>query len=184
LYIFVFNFFFFCSHFPLVFFDPRSAGVSVVSLCDGFSLMDAVDTIAMVGCLAGLVIAGCADAELRAFVALNERRALAGRPTEPLLDTGTWRYSRHPNYFGEQLFHWSFALLAFPEWEAFVGTFINSIVLAIVTVMTERRMLESAKRAAVYRAYTLRTSAVIPWFPSAPAEVAGNKKKAKNGKDD
>ncbi len=44
------------------------------------------------------------------------------------------------------------------------GALFNSLVLASVTVMTERRMLENwpADRAALYREYMRTTSACVP----------------------
>ena len=46
-----------------------------------------------------------------------------------------------------------------------VGTALNAVVLAVVTVMTERRMLGVAERSEAYRDYQRRTSV---WLPGPP----------------
>ena len=95
-------------------------------------------------------------------------RVAAGQPKRTLLDTGLWRYSRHPNYFGEQLWWWSFSgfSVLLGQWYMMGGTLFNSMVLATVTTMTERRMLDGWEpaRAQQYRAYMRRTSPCVPWF--------------------
>ena len=81
---------------------------------------------------------------------------------------GLWRYSRHPNYFGEQLFWWSiagFGIACGQPWVV-VGTALNSCVLAAVTVMTERKIAEVPERSALFADYRSRTSAWIPWPPA------------------
>jgi steroid 5-alpha reductase family enzyme len=117
--------------------------------------------------LAGIVIAHFADSQLDAF--MREKQAQVGRGESPtrLLDHGIWRWSRHPNYFGEQLFWWAFAGLGVVVGEPWVvaGTVLNSAVLAVVTVMTERRMLEVPERRDAYREYQRRTSVWIPRPP-------------------
>ncbi|KAL6070683.1 3-oxo-5-alpha-steroid dehydrogenase [Balamuthia mandrillaris] len=116
------------------------------------------------GCVAGLWIAYVADTQLREFMLANERRAARGEPKELLLDRGLWRYSRHPNYFGEQLWWWSlagFGVLLGQPWVV-AGTFLNSVVLAVVTVMTERRILRVEARRKLYGEYQSRTSVWIP----------------------
>ena len=57
--------------------------------------------------LAGLVIEAVADAQKSAFKAKDENR---GR----FVTTGLWRYSRHPNYFGEMLVWWGLFVFAVP----------------------------------------------------------------------
>ena len=89
----------------------------------------------------------------------------------PVARVSRGRYSRHPNYFGEQLWWWSFGLFAgrLGGWWALCGTAFNSLVLASVTVMTEQRMLTnwSAERAGLYREYMRKTSPCVPWFTRA-----------------
>jgi len=129
------------------------------------------DAVAAVGAVAGLLVAWSADNELRRYMLANEELMRDGKPRRPLLQSGLWRWSRHPNYFGEQLFWWSFGGLAvgLGQWYLAGGALFNSLVLASVTVMTERRMLDNwpTDRAALYREYMRSTSACVP-LPRSP----------------
>ncbi len=114
----------------------------------------------------GILIAHLGDTQLHAFMQANAERARRGEAKKLVLDTGIWRYSRHPNYFGEQLFWWSlagFGLVTGHPWVA-LGTAINSVVMFVVTSMTEKRMVARGERAAAYHAYRGRTSMWVPWF--------------------
>ena len=127
------------------------------------------DGLMFVGAIGGIAIAHAADVTLDRFMRANEQRRAQGEQPIRLLDAGIWRWSRHPNYFGEQLFWWSiagFGAICGEPWVA-VGTLFNSAVLAGVTVMTERRMLAVPERAEAYRAYQRRTSVWLPWPPRA-----------------
>ncbi len=124
-----------------------------------------LDALCFVGALVGIGIAHLADTQLDGFMRENEARSARGEARILLLETGLWRYSRHPNYFGEQLFWWSiagFGAVVGEPWVA-IGTLFNSCVLAGVTSMTERRMLQVPERRAAYEAYRKRTSVWIPW---------------------
>lgn len=138
-------------------FRPRELGV--------------VDFLSAAGAMLGLWIAGMADNQLDRFMRANVSREQRGERRVELLDTGIWRYSRHPNYFGEQLFWWSiagFGLACGEPWVV-IGTAFNSCVLAGVTFMTERRILLKQSRAAQYADYRRRTSVWIPWPPRSGA---------------
>ena len=118
--------------------------------------------------VAGIGIAHLADTSLDRFMRSNARKIARGEPKVPVLDSGIWRWSRHPNYFGEQLFWWAIAGFGVVLGETWViaGTLINSLVLAAVTVMTERRMAADETRSEAFRAYRKRTSVWLPWPPA------------------
>ncbi|XP_077247460.1 uncharacterized protein C594.04c-like [Tasmannia lanceolata] len=128
------------------------------------------DTIAMSVCISGIVIAYFGDTQLFKFVQRNNTLRELGVPLVPNLDKGLWRYSRHPNYFGEQLWWWGLVILGWNVGEGwtFIGALINSMCLAYVTVLVERRMVKQESRADAYRLYQKTTSVWIPWFKSTP----------------
>ncbi|KAK8321984.1 hypothetical protein V6Z12_A12G136500 [Gossypium hirsutum] len=131
------------------------------------------DFVAASVCLCGIVIAYFADTQLHDFVTTNSKLKQLGKPMVPNLDQGLWRYSRHPNYFGEQLWWWGLVVFAWNlghGW-TFVGALINSMCLAYVTVLVERRMLKQEYRAEAYRLYQKTTSACVPWFKSSVIAV-------------
>lgn len=91
-------------------------------------------------------------------------------PPGTVLDTGLWRYTRHPNYFGECLLWWGFGLMALATgaWWALAGPLLLTVLLVRVSgvALLERDM---AERRPAYREYVRRTSAFIPWPPRAAA---------------
>jgi len=123
-----------------------------------------LDWVAVAGAVLGLSFAYVADTQLRSFMLSNERRRSDGRPVVQLLNTGLWYYSRHPNYFGEQVWWWSFGLLAVSVGQPWMlcGAFLNSIVLAVTTKLTEGRMLARKERRQLYAEYCRRTSMWVP----------------------
>uniref|UniRef100_A0A0E0GX13 Uncharacterized protein n=1 Tax=Oryza nivara TaxID=4536 RepID=A0A0E0GX13_ORYNI len=124
------------------------------------------DVVATMACLAGIVIAHFADTQLHRFVTTNKKLKKVGEPTVPTMEAGLWRYSRHPNYFGEQLWWWGLYLFAWnigQPWMV-VGPLVNSLCLGYVTVLVERRMVKQEHRAEAYKLYQKRTSVWIPWF--------------------
>lgn len=144
------------------------------------------DYLATVLCIAGLTIAYFADTQLREFMLENEARVAAGKEPIPLLYRGLWKYSRHPNYFGEQLWWWSLVLYAVAVHQGWtvIGTLFNSIVMAQVTVMTEQKMVEKPSRREAYAAYQKATSVWLPLPPGRldPKYYAADSDKAKKEK--
>ena len=83
-----------------------------------------------------------------------------------LLDHGVWRYTRHPNYFGDGTQWLGFYLLAVSAggwWTVFSPALMNFLLRYVSGVaMLEQSMMENK---AGYREYAARTNAYIPWFP-------------------
>ncbi len=90
-----------------------------------------------------------------------------------VLDKGLWRYTRHPNYFGDFLVWWGLYLVALGNgapWWTVVGPAVMSVFLMKVSGVTllEKSM---ADRKPEYREYVRRTSTFFPWPPSAPSSA-------------
>ena len=80
-----------------------------------------------------------------------------------VLDHGLWKYSRHPNYFGECLIWWGFYLIALSvgAWWSIISPIIMTWLLLKFSgvVMLEKTITE---RRPQYKEYILRTNAFIP----------------------
>ena len=82
-------------------------------------------------------------------------------------DRGLWRYTRHPNYFGDFLVWWGLYLIALAgaaPWWTLVSPLVMSYLLTRVSGVA---LLEKSLkyRTAGYQEYVLRTSAFFPWPP-------------------
>lgn len=79
-----------------------------------------------------------------------------------VLDTGLWRYTRHPNYFGDFLVWWGLYLIAAAAgaWWTIFSPLIMSVLLMRVSGVTllERSMEDRPG----YREYVARTNAFFP----------------------
>jgi steroid 5-alpha reductase family enzyme len=83
-----------------------------------------------------------------------------------ILDTGLWKYSRHPNYLGEISFWWGlwlFGLAAAPDWWwSVAGPSVMVLLFAFVSVpMMDRR---SAARRPAYAEHMRAVPALLPRF--------------------
>lgn len=80
-----------------------------------------------------------------------------------VMDRGLWRYSRHPNYFGEFCLWWGIWLIALAggAWWTAIGPVILTFFLLNVSgvALTEK---DIAGRRPDYQAYIRRTSAFLP----------------------
>ena len=88
-----------------------------------------------------------------------------------ILDTGLWRYTRHPNYFGDACTWWGIWLVtAAIGWEWALYTVAGPIFLTFtLTRWSGAALLEKGmrkKRGDKYAEYVARTSSFIPWPPA------------------
>ena len=85
-----------------------------------------------------------------------------------MLDTGLWRYTRHPNYFGDACVWWGLFLVAVSAWPG-VLTILSPVRhdLACSPSGTGKPLLEKdiGDRRPGYADYVRRTSGFVPWPP-------------------
>ena len=87
-----------------------------------------------------------------------------------VLDRGLWRYTRHPNYFGDATMWWGMYAIAASTpggWLTVLSPALMTLLLMRVSGVT---LLEDSLKLSKpgYRAYIARTPAFFPWFPRVP----------------
>lgn len=110
----------------------------------------------------GILYEAIADAQLAHFRSLSDN---AGK----VMDRGLWRYSRHPNYFGELCCWWGLWLIALDAgmglWSLPGPLLITFLLTRVSGAPTTEPHLQRTRPD--YEAYKRRTSAFIPLPPSA-----------------
>ncbi|MDA8018772.1 MAG: DUF1295 domain-containing protein [Thermoanaerobaculia bacterium] len=89
--------------------------------------------------------------------------ANAGR----VLDSGLWRYSRHPNYFGEAVLWIGFGCFALASPGGVWSLLSVALMIFLLLRVSGVKLLESdiAERRPEYRRYVESTSSFLPWIP-------------------
>jgi len=121
-----------------------------------------IDVIGAALAVFGIAFETFADAQLARFKA---KPANAGR----VMDSGLWRYTRHPNYFGEFCVWWglyAIALAAGAWWTVFSPVLMTVLLLKVSGVALLEK--DIGERRPAYRDYVARTNA---FFPGPPREV-------------
>lgn len=121
--------------------------------------LNGLDAIGGAVFVAGFLCEAVADAQLARF---KSDPAHAGR----VMAQGLWRYSRHPNYFGECGLWWGLWLVAAAAgaWWTVVSPLLMTVLLLKVSGVT---LLEQdlRERRPAYREYVRRTNAFVPGRP-------------------
>ena len=119
----------------------------------------AIDFIALLVWITGFVFEAGGDWQLMRFKSNPENKG-------KLLTTGFWKFTRHPNYFGDAALWWGFALFSvaagcyLPILSALL---MNWLLLRVSGVAMLERTLKNTKPG--FEDYTKRTSAFFPWLP-------------------
>lgn len=119
----------------------------------GFNLIDGVGLLVW---LLGFFFESVGDAQLTSFVSKPENKG-------KLMTSGLWRYSRHPNYFGEVTQWWGLWLMAInvPNgWLGIIGPLtITILILKISGIpLLEKKMIENPQ----FAEYKKQTSMFFP----------------------
>jgi steroid 5-alpha reductase family enzyme len=118
-----------------------------------------IDLIGTFIWIIGFLFESIGDYQLLAFKSIPSNKGKT-------FDDGLWKYSRHPNYFGEALQWWGFYLIAAAAgswWTIFSPLLITFLLLRVSGISLLEKSLENTKPG--YKRYIEKTSAFLPWFP-------------------
>jgi steroid 5-alpha reductase family enzyme len=138
-------------------------GLPLLAAVSGSSSLGWFDAVGVGLWLAGMFFEVVGDHQLARFNAEPSNRG-------KVLDSGLWRYTRHPNYFGEFLIWWGYFLLALAAggWWTFLSPLLMTYLLLKVSGVA---LLETTigERRPAYADYIRRTNAFFPGWqrPSA-----------------
>ena len=127
-----------------------------------------IGVLAIIGAtlwLVGFLFEAIGDAQLAAF--LKKNKGYDGPADEkPVMDKGLWKYTRHPNYFGNACMWWGIWIVACAAplgWATIFGPIIMTLLL---TKVSGRDLLErDMGRRKNYQDYIERTSGFFPMPP-------------------
>ncbi len=117
------------------------------------------DIAGLVVWVVGFLFESVGDWQLARFKRNPENR---GR----VMDRGLWRYTRHPNYFGEVAMWWGYYLVAVAAggWWSFFSPILMTLLILRVSGVTLLEKHQTQTKPG-YQEYIETTSAFIPWFP-------------------
>ena len=141
--------------FPVIFINATSNPLIVNILDWGFISL----IIGVAVWIIGFYFESVGDYQLRKFLKNPNR-------TKKVLDQGLWKYTQHPNYFGEVTMWWGLFIIATGiPWgllTVFGPMIINFMIIKVSGIRLLNKRYEGNDE---YTAYKRRTSAFIPWFP-------------------
>lgn len=107
----------------------------------------------------GFYFEAAGDSQLARF---KEDPANKGR----IIKTGLWRYTRHPNYFGEVTMWWGVFLLAISVPQGWMSVISPLTITWLMLFVSGVPMLEKKyENNAEFQAYARQTNRFLPWFP-------------------
>ncbi len=82
-----------------------------------------------------------------------------------IMQTGLWKYSRHPNYFGEIVMWWAVFIVVLPLQYGIYAIASPVLITWLITSVSGVPMLERKyKGNAAFEAYKQKTPALFPYF--------------------
>lgn len=123
------------------------------------SSIDSFDIFAIVILLIAILTETISDEQLRKYLKTSKNQSF--------LSSGLWRYSRHPNYFGEVLFWTGLFLFSLGSstfyWWTLAGPVGMILLFSFISIpMIDKRMVE---RKPGYAEYIKKSTGLIFWYP-------------------
>ncbi len=132
-----------------------------ISGSSGEGNLNLLDYLGIIVWLIGFTFEAGGDYQLRRFRRNPENKG-------KVLDTGFWRYTRHPNYFGDSAVWWAYALFSIAAggyWQAVGSVVMTLLIIRVSGVAMLEKTLKTSKPQ--YQEYIQKTRSFFPWFPKA-----------------
>jgi steroid 5-alpha reductase family enzyme len=137
-----------------------SMGVQYGQISDTPAHLTVFDFAGLITWSVGFIIESLADRQLKTFLADPANKG-------KIMNRKLWKYSRHPNYFGESLMWWGIFIIVLATpwglWTIISPLLITYTLLKLtgVSLMEETQFSGNLE----YQQYIRQTSSFIPWFP-------------------
>ena len=121
--------------------------------------LNVLDYIGIVVWIIGFVFEAGGDFQLAIF---KNDPANRGK----VLNTGFWKYTRHPNYFGDSAVWWAYAIFSMAAgsyWQIIGSIVMTLLIIRISGVALLEKTLNNTKPQ--YKEYVQKTSSFFPWVP-------------------
>lgn len=117
------------------------------------------DFIGILFWVIGLTFEAGGDFQLAGFKANPDNKG-------KVFNKGLWRYTRHPNYFGDSAVWWGYGLICFAA-GSYLPVLGSVLMTALIIKVSGVALLEKSlvEQKPQYKEYIEKTSAFIPWFP-------------------
>ncbi len=125
----------------------------------GNSSLNIFDILGILLWIIGIIFEAGGDFQLAKFKSNPDNKG-------KVLDSGFWRYTRHPNYFGDASVWWGygFICIASGSYLPFLGSLLmTALIIKVSGVALLEKTLTNTKPQ--YKDYIEKTSPFIPWFP-------------------
>lgn len=121
--------------------------------------LNGLDYLGIIIFIIGLVFEAGSDFQLAKFKKNPNNKG-------KILNTGFWKYTRHPNYFGDTAVWWSFGIFSVASgsyWTIIGSIGMTILIIKVSGVSLLEKSLKNTKPK--YRDYIQKTSSFFPWFP-------------------
>jgi steroid 5-alpha reductase family enzyme len=130
-------------------------GVNVSTRSKAFNLLDYLGILVW---MIGFTFEAGGDFQLSRFKKNSKNKG-------KVLNTGFWKYTRHPNYFGDSAVWWAYALFSIAAgsyWQIIGSIIMTMLIIKVSGVTLLEKTLNNTKPE--YREYIQKTSSFLPWF--------------------
>ena len=118
-----------------------------------------LEILGLVIWLIGFFFEVVGDRQLKTFIATRKTKGA-------IMQTGLWKFTRHPNYFGESTMWWGIFLIALSSKSGITGIVSPLVITFLLLFVSGVPLLEKHyKDNKEFQEYARKTSVFFPWFP-------------------